>query len=134
MEITLISRISLLIFYLYFLHFSFQTTWYQQECIPVGCVPPAAVAMCWCGGGSASVHAGIPPGCGPGDPPGCEPGDPLGCGLGDPPRPDPSISPLGVGLETPQGQTPQHPPWVWAWRPPPPWERQTCVKHNLRGR
>ena len=44
-------------------------------------------------GGSASVHAGIPHGCGPGDP-------------------------LGVGLETPPGQTPQLPPWVWAWRPP----------------
>ena len=29
----------------------------QQECIPVGCVPPAAVAVCW--GVSASVHAGI---------------------------------------------------------------------------
>ena len=26
--------------------------------------------------------------------------------------------PPGVGLETPHGQTPQHPPWVWAWRPP----------------
>ena len=30
----------------------------KQECILVGCVPPAAVAVCW---GSASVHAGIPP-------------------------------------------------------------------------
>ena len=29
----------------------------QQECIPIGCVPPAAVAV----GVSASVHAGIPP-------------------------------------------------------------------------
>ena len=49
-----------------------------------------------------------------------------------PPRPDPSTSPLGVGLEIPPGQTPQLPPvvgletpsgqtpqapsWVWAWR------------------
>ena len=49
------------------------------------------------GGGSASVHAGIPPsGCGPGD------------------------TPPSVGLETPLGQTPQLPPWVWAWRHPPP--------------
>ena len=27
------------------------------------------------------------------------------------------IPPRGVGLETPSGQTPQLPPWVWAWRP-----------------
>ena len=49
-----------------------------QECIPVGCVPPTAVAVG--GGGSASVHTGIPlprvrvwrqppPGCGSGDKP-----------------------------------------------------------------
>ena len=71
-----------------------------QECIPGGCVPPAAVAIC-CRGGSASVHAGIPPRCGAGDllwvlswrPP-------LGVGL---------ETPLGMGLETPQ---------VWAWKPP----------------
>ena len=37
--------------------------------------------------------------------------------------------PLGVGLETLPGQTPQLPPWVWAWRPamhariPPPCEQ-----------
>ena len=30
----------------------------QQECIPVGCVPSAAVVVS--PGGSASVHAGIP--------------------------------------------------------------------------
>ena len=42
---------------------------------------------------------------------------PPGVGLG---------TPLSVGLEAP-GQTPQHPPWMWAWRPPshtpqhPPW-------------
>ena len=71
----------------------------KQECIPVGCVPPAAVAIC--GEGSASVHAGMhPTGCGPGDPPRCGPGEPP-----------------GVGLETPPGQTPQTPPWVWAWKP-----------------
>ena len=67
-------------------------TYCKQECIPVGCVPPAAVAV---NRGSASVHAGIhtPP---------C-------VGL---------ETPLGVGLETPPGQTRQLPPWVWAWRPP----------------
>ena len=52
-----------------------------QECIPVGCVPPTAVAVCLGGVGvSASVHAGIhPPRPGPGPlnlPPGCGPGDP----------------------------------------------------------
>ena len=31
----------------------------QQECIPVGCIPSAAVAICL--RGAASVHAGIPP-------------------------------------------------------------------------
>ena len=50
-----------------------------QEGIPVGCVPPAAVAVCLVWEGYASVHVGIhpppgvalnlPPGCGPGDPP-----------------------------------------------------------------
>ena len=94
------------------------------------CVLPAALAVSW--GVSASVHAGIhppgvgletplgvglenppglglenPPRCGPGDPTRCGPGDPPGCGPGDPP---------GVGLETPL-ETPQAPPWVWAWKP-----------------
>ena len=32
----------------------------QQECIPIGCVPSAAVAVCW-GGVSASMYAGIHP-------------------------------------------------------------------------
>ena len=45
-----------------------------QECIPVGCVPSAAEAVYWAGGGgSATVHAGIPPGLGL-DPPGPGPG------------------------------------------------------------
>ena len=84
----------------------------KQECIPVECIPPTAVAV----RGSASVHAGIhpprvgletppgvgretpqvwawsPPGVGNWIPPGCGPGDPSGCGTGDPPS---------VGLETP---------------------------------
>ena len=76
----------------------------KQECIAVGCVPPAAVAVHG-GRGSASVHAGIhtPPGCGPGDPP-------PGVGLETPPpgvglEPLPQVSAwrhpaLGVGLET----------------------------------
>ena len=53
---------------------------------------------------------------------------PGGVGLEIPPaRPAPT-SPVGVGLETPlprfgpgdPSQTPQSPPWVWAWRPPQP--------------
>ena len=71
----------------------------EQECIPVGCILPAAVAVSW-GGGL----------------PQCMLGYPLGVGL---------EIPLGVGLETPQvwawrppGQTPQPKPWVWSWRPP----------------
>ena len=63
------------------------------------------------GGVSTSVHAGIPPRCGPGDPPA-----------------RPLNFPPGVRLEThpPPGQTPQLSLWVWAWRPaghtgiPPP--------------
>ena len=43
---------------------------------------------------------------------------PPGCGPGDPPARSTSTSPLGVGLETPQPDPPQLPPWVWAWRPP----------------
>ena len=106
-----------------------------KECIPVGCVPPAAVAVCW--GGSASVHAGIhPPRCGLGDPPGCGPGDPPRVWAWRHPQPVPSTCPSVWGLETPpHSQTPQPPPgcgpgdppsqntqppsWVWAWIPPP---------------
>ena len=62
-----------------------------------------------CGPGDPSgCGPGDPSGCGPGDPSGCGPGDPpqvwpwrpWQCGPGDPPRPDPSTSPLGMGLET----------------------------------
>ena len=73
----------------------------KQECIPVGCVPPTAVAMCW--GGSVCFSACW-------DTPLGQDTHLLGVGLETPP---------GVGLETPW-QTPQLPPWVWAWRPPPP--------------
>ena len=37
----------------------------KQECIPVGCVPSAAVAVCWVGGGvclGGSVKGGVCPG------------------------------------------------------------------------
>ena len=48
----------------------------KQECIPVGCVPSAAVAVCW--GVSASVHAG----------------------KHTPPARPPNLPPPDVGLET----------------------------------
>ena len=74
------------------------TVWQLQECIPVGCVPPTAVAVSWGHGGvclSACWDTPIPlppwmwawrppPRCGPGDLP---------------------------------SQTPQAPPWAWAWKP-----------------
>ena len=81
----------------------------KEECIPVGCIPPTAVAIWW-GGISASVHAGIPPHAwawpppdvGLETPPWARPLNFLpGCGSGDPPWSDPSNSPLGVALETP---------------------------------
>ena len=60
----------------------------------------------------------FPPGCGPGDPPQARPLNfPPGCGPGDPPRPDPSTFPPGCRPGDPPDQTPQLPPWVWAWRP-----------------
>ena len=55
-----------------------------QECIPVGCVPPTAVAV-FSGGGLPKCMLGYTPQPGPGHPPGC-------------------------GLETSLGQTPQTPP------------------------
>ena len=155
---------------------NFHKSIFKLECIPVGCVPPASVAVCWEGGvcliacwdtrptplgvglENPQVWAWRPPGQTPQPPPGCGPGDLLARPLNLPPGvgletswpdpstfpqvwawrfpPDPSTSPLGVGLETPlPGQTPQPPPgcgpgdpprplnlppWVWAWRPPSP--------------
>ena len=70
-----------------------------QECIPVGCVPPAAV------GELVLIPLNFP----------------LDVGLDL----TPSISPLGVGLDLiplnfplgcgPGSDPPQFPPWVWAW-------------------
>ena len=94
-----------------------------QECIPVGCVPPAAAGV------SASVRAGL-------SPPGCGPGDPL--------RPDSSTSPLGVGLETckacwdttlpPQRPAAKHagiPPAMHSRIPTPPVNRITDTYKNI---
>ena len=83
----------------------------KQECIPVGCLLPAAVTICWLV--SASVHAGIHPlGLGP-----------SGVGLDTPLRYGPGHSPgqtppLGLGLHTwPDLQTS---PRVWPRHPSPP--------------
>ena len=78
----------------------------QQECIPVGCIPFAAVTICW--GVSASVHAGIHPRAWAWTPPGHGPGHPTRHGPGNPP---------GMGLDTPLGR---HPPQPGPGQPPPP--------------
>ena len=78
----------------------------KQECIPVGCLPPAAVAVSR--GGLPEYMLGHPQ---------VWVWRPPWVWAWRPPRPDPSTSALGVGLETPPGQTPEVPPWVWAWRP-----------------
>ena len=60
----------------------------KQECIPEGCLPPAAVAVTGGGGvGLDQIPLNFHLGCGPGDPP--------------PSRSDP----------------PKLPPWVWVWKP-----------------
>ena len=62
---------------------------------------------------------------------------PLGVGLETPPGCGPGHPP-GVGLDTPPGQTPQLPPWVWAWRPArhagntPPDTCKVCWKYHLQ--
>ena len=63
----------------------------QQECIPIGCIPPVAVAVCWAGGVCLIVPH---------------------CMLG--------YTPPQVWAWRPPGQTPQPPPWLWAWRAPAP--------------
>ena len=104
----------------------------KQECIPVGCVPPAAVAICWgvclsaCWDTPPSVDL-EPPGYGPRDSPGCGPGDPParplnfspGCGPGQ--TPQALKLPLAVGLVTCKAY----------WDTTPRVELQTRVKHNL---
>ena len=52
---------------------------FRQECIPVGCVPPTTVAVCWEGVCLSAFWD--TPRCGTGDPPGCGPGDSPGVGL-----------------------------------------------------
>ena len=100
----------------------------KQECIPVGCVPPAAVAIT---GGLHPPQSITPWSRHPqADTPEQRP----------PLARSPSTSPLAVGLDhiplnfppgfgpgdPPQSDPPKLPPWVWAWKParhagiPPP--------------
>ena len=67
---------------------------HEEECIPVGCVPSAAVAVCWGVCLSACVL------CGPGPPqawawrpPWPDPQPSPGYGPGDPPARPPNLSP-----------------------------------------
>ena len=99
----------------------------KQECIPVGCVLPSAVAVegvcpsaCWDTPPTLGVGLETPSGVGLEIPP--------GCGPGDPPRPDSSTSPLGIGLETPLPPRPaaRHagiPPTMHDGIPPSPHEQ-----------
>ena len=109
----------------------------KQECIPVGCVPPAAVPVFFGGGGVClsafwDTHTPLvvglgtpPPGVGLETPTARHPILP-GSGPEDlPPSQTPNL-PLGVGLETPPLPDSSSSPWVWAWKParhagmPPP--------------
>ena len=67
--------------------------------------PGVCLSACW-------IH---PPRCGPGEPPKCGPGEPPPPGVGL--ENLPLARPPQLGLEIPPGQTPQAPPWVWAWKP-----------------
>ena len=67
-----------------------------------------SLSACWDAHTSSGCGPGDPlgvgletPGYGPGVPPGCGPGDPPWVWTWRPPRPHPSTSLLGVGLETP---------------------------------
>ena len=85
------------------LYFTLQvvTALKEQECIPVGCVPPAAVAICW--GGLPQCMLGYPA-------PVWAWRHPQVLALRPPlPSQTPQF-PLGVGLETPQARPLNFPP------------------------
>ena len=93
----------------------------KQQSIPVGCIPPAAVAINW--RGLPQCMLGYTPGCGPGDPPGVGLETPL-CGPGDPPWPDHSSTTLGLVLETCKACWDTH---------PPPGDLQGMLGYHLQG-
>ena len=119
----------------------------KQECIRVGCVPPAAEAVCWGGVFCLSACWDTPHECGPGDPPGVgletpQPDPSTSClavGLVTPRKPDPSTSPLGVGRETPPPARPLNlPPGCgpgdlqdMLGYHPPPVDRMTDTRKNI---
>ena len=92
---------------------------WKQESIPVGCIPPAAVAIT--GGLHTHPRAGTPPEQAPpwsrhppeqAPPPSQIPLNfPLGCG----PGPDPPQFPPWLWAWT---RSPSTSPWLWAWTPP----------------
>ena len=85
----------------------------------------ARSSSCLLMGGLPQYMLGYPPGVGLETPQPDPSTSSLGVGL-ETPRPDPSTSPLGVGLETSLARPPNLPPWVWAWRPPPCGQTDTC--------
>ena len=128
------------------IEFDFQKH-FEQECIPVGCVPPAAVAVTgvistphpppwsrqppwvWAWRPPSLTPLNFPLGCGLGDfPPSLIPLNfSLGCGPGDPPGQIPLNFPLGVGLETCKACWDTTCNACWD-PPPPPVNRHTPVK------
>ena len=99
----------------------------KQECIPVGCIPPAAVAI------MGGLHMPLLPGSRPPwsrHPPGADP--PQVWAWRPPLGQIPSTSPWVWTWRPPWPDPLQLPPWVWAWKPtrhagiPPPLE--TCCK------
>ena len=63
----------------------FPITAKEQECIPVGCVPPAAVAVSTPPGARHPPGLGTPPSLGPGTPPPWDQASPPGPGKHPPP-------------------------------------------------
>ena len=99
----------------------------KQECIPVGCIPPAAVAVCWGAVYLSAYWDNHPSGVGLEIPLGVGPETPLGVGLETPldvgletPQARPLNLPPGCGPGDPPGLTPQLPPGCRPGNPPRP--------------
>ena len=114
----------------------------KQECIPVGCVPSAAVAVT--DGASTPRPGQAPPRCGPGDPLARSPSTSPWVRAWRPPCQIPLNFPQGVGLETCKACWDTIPPlencckawWDTTWNacwdtPPPPVNRMTDRCKNI---